>query len=61
VFEEVPMSEPGTCAAQRARLRVLGLRWREQPALRDVDTMADARLVAARAPASRFAAAVAQL
>lgn len=61
VFTGVPMSRPDTCAVQRQRLRDLGLRWREQPHLRDVDTMADARLVAGQAPASRFAAVLGDL
>jgi hypothetical protein len=55
VFEGVPMSDPSTGTAQRARLRALGLRTVELPVLRDVDTIADARAVAAFAPASRFA------
>ncbi|GAB1818205.1 TIGR04282 family arsenosugar biosynthesis glycosyltransferase [Herbidospora sp. RD11066] len=49
----VPMSVPHTGAAQRERLR--HLRVGELPALRDVDTAADAREVAARAPWTRFA------
>ncbi|MGW0913694.1 TIGR04282 family arsenosugar biosynthesis glycosyltransferase [Streptomyces sp. NPDC002784] len=49
----VPMSTPHTGAAQRARLA--GLRVRELPVLRDVDTAADARLVARAAPGGRFA------
>jgi uncharacterized protein len=57
-FEDVPMSTPATLAAQRRRLRRLGLRWRELPRLRDVDTIADARAVAAAHPATRFAAAL---
>jgi hypothetical protein len=61
VFQGVPMSRSDTCMAQRRRLRDLGLRWREQPHLRDVDTMADARLVASQAPGSRFAAALGEL
>lgn len=55
----VPMSTPTTGAAQRARLTGAGLRVRELPALRDVDTAADALHVAARAPHGRFAAKVA--
>jgi rSAM/selenodomain-associated transferase 1 len=57
-FAGVPMSTAGTAAAQRRRLRELGLRWRELPALRDVDTIADARAVATADPATRFAAAL---
>ena len=43
----------------RARLAALGLRTVDLPALRDVDDIAAARAVAAAAPASRFAAALA--
>ncbi|MYW65526.1 DUF2064 domain-containing protein [Streptomyces sp. SID8379] len=52
----VPMSTPTTGAAQRARLVAAGLRVRDLPPLRDVDTAADARAVAAAAPDTRFAA-----
>lgn len=52
----VPMSTPVTGAVQRARLLAAGLRVRDLPRLRDVDTAADARAVAACAPHSRFAA-----
>jgi rSAM/selenodomain-associated transferase 1 len=55
-FHDVPMSEPTTGAAQRARLAALGLRTALLPPLRDVDTLADARAVAAEAPHTRFAA-----
>ena len=58
VFLGVPMSQPGTLAAQCTRLRQLGLRAMAQPRLRDVDTAADAYAVARQAPATRFAAAV---
>jgi uncharacterized protein len=58
VFRGVPMSDPGTGAAQRRRLRALGLRTALLPALRDVDTIADARAVAAAAPRTRFAVAL---
>lgn len=58
VFAGVPMSDPATCAAQRDRLRALGLRTRELPALRDVDDIADAYAVAALAPRTRFARAL---
>jgi rSAM/selenodomain-associated transferase 1 len=61
VFAGVPMSEPTTCAAQRARLADLGLAVSGQPVLRDVDTFDDALAVARSAPRSRFAAAVAGL
>jgi rSAM/selenodomain-associated transferase 1 len=56
VFIGVPMSTERTAAAQRRRLEGLGLRRRELPELRDVDTFEDARAVAALAPRSRFAA-----
>ncbi|MCM1976329.1 DUF2064 domain-containing protein [Streptomyces sp. G1] len=49
----VPMSTPHTGAAQRARLA--GLRVRDLPVLRDVDTAADAHSVAREAPGGRFA------
>ncbi|MGW7822267.1 TIGR04282 family arsenosugar biosynthesis glycosyltransferase [Streptomyces puniciscabiei] len=55
----VPMSTPGTGAAQRERLETAGLRVCELPRLRDVDTAADARAVAALAPHGRFAARLA--
>ncbi|MGW3647797.1 TIGR04282 family arsenosugar biosynthesis glycosyltransferase [Streptomyces sp. NPDC000878] len=52
----VPMSTPTTGAVQRARLVAAGLRVRDLPRLRDVDTAADAEAVAALAPHGRFAA-----
>ncbi|SEG56315.1 hypothetical protein SAMN05216223_106268 [Actinacidiphila yanglinensis] len=55
----VPMSKPWTGRAQRDRLRAAGLRVGELPLLRDVDTAADARAVAALAPDTRFARALA--
>jgi rSAM/selenodomain-associated transferase 1 len=58
-FNGVPMSAPATGLAQWVRLTELGLRTALLPPLRDVDTIADARAVAAQAPASRFAAALA--
>jgi hypothetical protein len=42
----VPMSTPTTGAVQRARLTAAGLRVRDLPRLRDVDTAYDAWLVA---------------
>ncbi|MDX3454620.1 DUF2064 domain-containing protein [Streptomyces sp. ME02-8801-2C] len=51
----VPMSTRTTGAVQRARLVAAGLRVRELPRLRDVDTVADAEAVAAAAPRTRFA------
>jgi rSAM/selenodomain-associated transferase 1 len=61
VFDKIPMSVATTLGEQRARIRSLGLRLHEQSALRDVDTMEDARVVARQAPGSRFAAAVAKI
>ncbi|MFE6634981.1 DUF2064 domain-containing protein [Streptomyces tendae] len=55
----VPMSTPVTGAVQRERLLTAGLRVRDLPPLRDVDTAADARAVAALAPDGRFAARLA--
>ncbi|MFL5995376.1 MAG: DUF2064 domain-containing protein [Streptomyces sp.] len=55
----VPMSTPHTGAAQRARLT--GLRVRQLPPLRDVDTAHDAELVAEAAPGGRFAAELGRL
>ncbi|WP_329172075.1 DUF2064 domain-containing protein [Streptomyces decoyicus] len=57
----VPMSTARTGAAQRARLTAAGLRVRDLPPLRDVDTADDAERVAAAAPAGRFAATLARL
>lgn len=57
----VPMSTPTTGAVQRERLAVAGLRVRELPRLRDVDTVGDAEAVAAAAPESRFAAELGRL
>jgi len=58
-FAGVPMSAATTGAAQAARLAALDLRTTVLPPLRDVDTIADARAVAAEAPRTRFAAALA--
>jgi uncharacterized protein len=55
VFRGIPMSTNRTAAAQRRRLAELGLRYAEVPPLRDVDTIADARAVAAEARGSLFA------
>ncbi|MGW7005939.1 TIGR04282 family arsenosugar biosynthesis glycosyltransferase [Streptomyces sp. NPDC054933] len=52
----VPMSTSRTGEVQRQRLVDAGLRVRDLPPLRDVDTAADAAAVAAEAPGSRFAA-----
>jgi hypothetical protein len=55
------MSSATTGAAQLARLGALGLRVRTLPVQRDVDTIADARAVAAAAPRTRFAATLAAM
>lgn len=60
-FDGVPMSTRSTWASQRRRLDKLGLRVHEQPRLRDVDTIEDARAVAGAAPHTRFARAFAAL
>jgi glycosyltransferase A (GT-A) superfamily protein (DUF2064 family) len=57
----VPMSTAWTGAAQLDRLRLLRLRVALLQMLRDVDLIADAFAVAAQAPASRFAAALADV
>ncbi|MDG9712212.1 TIGR04282 family arsenosugar biosynthesis glycosyltransferase [Streptomyces sp. DH10] len=56
----VPMSTSATGAVQRDRLVAAGLRVRDLPRLRDVDTEADAHAVAALAPKGRFAARLAR-
>ncbi|MEU9570867.1 DUF2064 domain-containing protein [Streptomyces massasporeus] len=56
----VPMSTPVTGAVQRERLVAAGLRVRDLPTLRDVDTAPDAHAVAALAPRGRFAARLAR-
>jgi uncharacterized protein len=62
VFAGVPMSTAHTGLAQRERLRALGLRVGDLPALRDVDTYADACAVAPfTAAGSAFSAAFAGL
>ena len=55
VFVGVPMSTPVTGACQLASLRAHDHQVGELPVLLDVDTMADARNVAAAVPAGRFA------
>jgi glycosyltransferase A (GT-A) superfamily protein (DUF2064 family) len=52
------MSTARTGEIQRRRLTDAGLRVRDLPPLRDVDTAADAVEVAEAAPHSRFAAAL---
>jgi rSAM/selenodomain-associated transferase 1 len=61
VFAGVPMSSSRTGAVQRARLAMLGLHPAILPPLLDVDTFRDALAVAADAPQTRFAAAVASI
>jgi rSAM/selenodomain-associated transferase 1 len=58
VFDGIPMSRASTWAKQRTRMRELGMRVHDQPQLRDVDTIEDARAVALTAPRTRFAAAL---
>nr|WP_282600266.1 DUF2064 domain-containing protein [Patulibacter sp. SYSU D01012] len=58
LFVGIPMSVATTGRDQEARLREHGLRVALLPELRDVDDIADARAVAALAPASRFARAL---
>lgn len=60
-FLGIPMSTPGTGTAQLARLGSLGLTVAQLAEMRDVDRFDDALAVAAEAPGTRFAAAVASL
>jgi uncharacterized protein len=60
-FAGVPMSTRTTLARQRSRLLRLGMTIHEQPTLRDVDTIVDARAVARDAPGTRFASTLAGL
>lgn len=60
-FVGVPMSRPETGALQHARLRELGLRVALLESRNDVDTIEDAREVAAKAPETRFATALRQM
>jgi uncharacterized protein len=55
VFAGVSMSTRATGACQLASLRAHGHRVAQLPALLDVDTITDARQVAAQAPSGRFA------
>jgi uncharacterized protein len=57
-FAGVPMSSRVTWRRQRSRLDELGLGVHELPRLRDVDTIEDARAVAALAPHTGFARAL---
>jgi rSAM/selenodomain-associated transferase 1 len=59
LFDGVPMSSAGTAAAQLARLAELDLSCALTDGLRDVDVFDDALAVAADAPGTRFAAALA--
>jgi rSAM/selenodomain-associated transferase 1 len=61
VFEGVPMSSDDTGARQLARMAELNLTPKILPPLNDVDTIADAESVAAAAPGSHFAAALAKI
>jgi glycosyltransferase A (GT-A) superfamily protein (DUF2064 family) len=61
VFLDVPTGRGDTGQRQRHRLLERGRRVRPLPVQRDVDTFADARAVAAAAPHTRFARAVAGL
>lgn len=54
VVRGVPMSTPHTGRYQLERLRSLGFRVRMLPMMRDVDTPADAAIVARAAPDGRF-------
>jgi glycosyltransferase A (GT-A) superfamily protein (DUF2064 family) len=60
-FLGVPMSTPGTGAAQRARLRDLDLRVATLPRLRDLDTAEDAEAIVRDAPGLRTAATYGRL
>jgi hypothetical protein len=61
VFAGVPMSSSRTGVVQRAQLAMLGLHPAILPPLLDVDIFGDALAVAAEAPETRFAAAVAAI
>jgi rSAM/selenodomain-associated transferase 1 len=60
-FAGVPMSDERTGELQRARLSQLGLRTAELEQLRDIDTIEDARAVAAVTPWTRCAATLRRL
>ncbi len=57
-LRDIPMSRPDTGTRTRAALIARGLSVKPLASLSDVDTVEDARLVAAESPGSRFAAAV---
>jgi glycosyltransferase A (GT-A) superfamily protein (DUF2064 family) len=61
VFAGVPMSDDRTGMLQLRRMRTLGCEPARLGVLRDVDLIADARAVAALAPQTRFAAALAAI
>jgi glycosyltransferase A (GT-A) superfamily protein (DUF2064 family) len=61
VLRGVPMSRSDTGVRTLFALRDIGRRVRRLPVLSDVDTLADARRVAARAPGTRFARTFAAL
>jgi rSAM/selenodomain-associated transferase 1 len=61
LLREVPTSRDDTGALQLAALQAAGLAPHLLPDLRDVDTIADAREVAALAPAGRFAQVLGEL
>lgn len=60
-FEGIPMSCPETWRAQRRRLTELGYRVSDLPVMRDFDHFDDAHAVAAEAPHTRFASALATI
>lgn len=60
-FSGVPMSVAETGVRQEEALRRLGLRIGLLPTLRDIDRIADARAVAAMAPAGAFARALGEV
>jgi len=61
IFHGVPMSAATTAARQREQLAEVGLSWVELEQLRDIDTLEDARAVAAIAPWTRCAEALRRL
>jgi hypothetical protein len=61
IFDAVPMSEPTTCAEQRARLNELGLSVYEQRPLTDIDDFEAALSVAGHASHTLFARALARV
>ncbi|MBC6446109.1 TIGR04282 family arsenosugar biosynthesis glycosyltransferase [Actinokineospora xionganensis] len=61
VLRHIPTSQADTGTRTLHALRSNGLTVRDLPVLSDVDTMADATMVAAGIPETRFAAALAQV